>query len=124
MSDSPESTAAVKAEYPALSAAAGLPNHVSPMLTLGGVLGFIACSIGLALLLVGCAGFGRALSFAVVPAALAGIGLLLSIGGALWQNQRISQDTHVLQGIFVNLLGLIGAMFEMAVAFNWKIFYK
>ena len=121
----PLERAAIEPAYPALadeSDSAGRSS--SPLLKVGGGLGVAACVIGLVLLMAGCAGYGKALTLGVVVIVLAAAGLAVSFVGAIAQKDRIAQDTHILQALFVNFIGLVGGALEAAVAFDWKIFYR
>jgi hypothetical protein len=99
------------------------PEH-SGLLRTGGVLGIAACATGLLVFLGACVGFEGALSFSVVPVALSAPGLLLALAGAVFQRRAVTEDTHVLQAVFVNLFGLVGGLMELAVHRGWPIFHK
>jgi hypothetical protein len=96
----------------------------SPVLKIGGGLGIAAALLGLAVFIAGCAGFPKALYLGVVVTVLAAAGLVTALVGAWTQKHLIAEDTHVLQALFACSIGLIGGVLEMAVAFNWPIFYK
>jgi hypothetical protein len=96
----------------------------SPVLKIGGGLGIAASVIGLAVLIAGCAGFPKAMYLGVVVTILAGAGLITALVGAWTQKHLIAEDTHVLQALFANVIGIVGGVLEMALAFNWAIFYK
>jgi hypothetical protein len=91
---------------------------------LGGGLGIAGSCVGLAVFVAMCFGFGRASVLSIVPLGLGTVGLILSLVGAWTQKDRISEDTHVLQALFVNAISIIGALLQMAVWFNWPIFLK
>lgn len=96
----------------------------SPALKIGGGLGIAAALIGLAAVVAGCAGFHKALVLGVVVTILAAAGLVTALVGAWTQKHLIAEDTHVMQALFANVIGLVGGILEMAVAFNWPLFHK
>ena len=106
---------------PAAAATVPVPSG-SPLVRFGGVLGILACVIGLAIFLLACAGWDRAVTFSYIPPALGVPGLLLAVLGAVVQKHRIGEDTHVLQALFTNSLGIVGGLLEMAVWRGWPIF--
>jgi hypothetical protein len=95
----------------------------SGLLRLGGALGIAACAVGLLIFVVGCAGLGKAVVLSIVPVGLSIAGLAVSLFGAVTQKHLITEDTHVLQALFVNIAGLIGGFLLMAVWRGWPIFY-
>ena len=94
----------------------------SGLVRLGGALGIAACCVGLVVLLAACMGMGMVLALSIIPVALSVPGLVLSIWGAVFQKHQISEDTHVLHALFVNGVGLIGGVLEMAAWRNWPLF--
>ena len=135
MSDSPEPVAPLPAasssqltpaavhaagdQYP-LIAPVDVPS--SPLVRFGGLLGIIGSSIGLLALLVGCAGYSRALAVSPGPVALGGLGIVLTLAGAFLQRRRLGEDTHVLQALFACLMSVVGGLVEMAVWRGWSLF--
>lgn len=96
----------------------------SPLLKVGGGLGIAASVIGLLALILACAGFNKALYLGVVVVVMSAAGLVVALVGAFTQKHLISEDTHVLQALFTNAIGLLGGFLEMAIAFGWPLFYK
>lgn len=94
----------------------------SPLVRFGGILGIAASVAGLLILVAACHGLQQAVSFSYVPIALAGVGLLLSLVGAVAQHHRIDEDTHVLLALFTNGIGIVGGLLEMAVWRGWNLF--
>ena len=101
-----------------------LPVSSSPKLRLGGGLGIAACVVGLIVFLAACAGFEKALVLSVIPILLGAVGLVLSLWGAFAEKDLISEDTHVLQALFVGAIGVIGGLLQMAAWQGWMIFPK
>ena len=102
---------------------AGLTAH-SPLVRLGGGLGIAGTAVGLLIVLAMCAGFGRASVLSVIPVGLGAVGLVIALVGAVTQKDRISEDTHVLQALFVTAISVIGGVLEMAVWLNWELFSR
>lgn len=105
-------------------------NYASPasgegsLVRLGGSLGVAASAVGLLIFVVGCFGFGavfKVLPF--VPLLLSVPGLVLSILGATIKRTPGDEDTHVMQALFVNAIGIIGALVELSVGLGWTMFY-
>jgi hypothetical protein len=96
----------------------------SPLLKVGGGLGIAASVIGLLALILACAGFNKALYLGVVVVVMSAAGLVVALAGAFTQKHLIGEDTHVLQAMFTNAIGLLGGFLEMAIAFGWPLFYK
>jgi hypothetical protein len=126
VSREPVELAAAPAAYAAPGAAFAVADigPTSPVLKTGGGLGIAASVIGLAVFIAGCAGFPKALYLGVVVTILAAAGLVTALVGAWTQKHLIAEDTHVMQALFANVIGIVGGVLEMAVAFNWPIFYK
>ena len=101
-----------------------LPVSSSPKVRLGGGLGIAASVVGLIVFLGACAGFEKALVLSVIPILLGAVGLVLSLWGAFVEKDQISEDTHVLQALFVCAIGIIGGLLQMAVWRGWMIFPK
>lgn len=118
---------------PALSGPAGAPTAAdlpltspvdspsSPLVRLGGALGIAGIAVGLVLLLVGCAGFPKALVLSYVPAVAGALGLVLALIGAVADHRTLGEDTHILQALFASLMSLAGGLFEVAVWHEWPI---
>lgn len=121
MTDMPHPTGSGRAiEYPVTATTPNPP--ASGLVRLGGALGIAACCVGLVVMLAACMGLGMALVLSIIPVALSLPGLVLSVWGAVFQKHQISEDTHVLHALFVNGVGLIGGLLEMAAWRNWAIF--
>jgi hypothetical protein len=88
----------------------------------GGLFGIAGCVLGLIVLLVGCAGFGKAFMLAYACVAVGAFGLLLVVAGALLNSRRIGEDTHVLQAVFACLMSIIGGVLELAIWLKWPLF--
>ena len=101
----------------------GLADSASPLLRLGGSLGIAACVIGLLIFITACAGLGKVVVLSIIPVGLSLPGLVLSIVGAVTDKDVITEDTHVLQAMFANIVGLIGGLLEMAVWLHWPLFH-
>ena len=101
--------------YPAMTSA-------SPLVRLGGSLGIAAASVGLLVMIAACFGFRMALVLSIIPVGLSLPGLIITLMGAVTQKSQISEDTHVLHGLFSNIIGLIGGLLEMAAWLHWPIF--
>jgi len=95
---------------------------VSPIASLGGLLGVTACFIGLTIFLAGCAGFGWAFKLAWLPLILAGAGLLLTIVSGIIRQSSV-ENINLLASVLVNVFGIVGGIFEWAFAHGSTIFY-
>ena len=96
----------------------------SPLLRLGGGLGIAACVVGLVILVAACAGMNRIVVLSLIPVGLSIPGLVVSLVGAVKEKAAITEDTHVLQALFANAIGLIGGLIEMAAWLHWPLFHK
>ena len=96
----------------------------SPMLRLGGGLGIAACVVGLLILVAACAGMNKIVVLSLIPVGLSIPGLIVSIVGAVNDKAAIAEDTHVLQALFANGVGLIGGLLEMAAWLHWPLFHR
>jgi len=125
MSETPESTAGGSAGARPIDygTAASLAPSGSGMLRLGGALGIAACAVGLAVMVSACAGLNKVVVLSIVPVALSLPGLVISVAGAVFQKRLIAEDTHVLQALFVNSMGLIGGLLEMAAWQDWTLYH-
>jgi len=92
------------------------------MVRVAGGLGVAACVIGLTIFLVSCGGYEGALSFSALPLVLGLPGLVLTILGAVFQENP--EDTHVMGALFPCLLGIIGGVVEMSAWLHWTVFAK
>src|SRR5687768_3854263 len=88
------------------------PVPSSPLVRLGGLLGIAGTLTGLILLVVGCAGYSKAMAAGPIVAGVGGLGLLIVLIGAFTQHRRLGEDTHVLQALFACLLSIIGGVLE------------
>ena len=93
----------------------------SPLVRFGGLLGILGCVLGLGVLLVGCAGYSIALKASPACIGLGGLGIVITLMGALFQRRRLGEDTHVLQALFACLLSVIGGLLELAMYMKWPI---
>ena len=93
------------------------------LVQLGGALGIGGAFIGLAILLCTCAGLNAALYLSILPLILGASGLVLTVVGAIVQKGHAGvEDTHVLAGVFLGLLGIVGGLMEMAAWLKWQVF--
>lgn len=93
----------------------------SPLVRIGGGFGILGMLLGFAVLLAGCAGFGKALVAAPISVGAGVLGLLLALIGALAHRRRIGEDTHVMQALFACLMSIAGGLIEMAIWLKWPI---
>ena len=91
------------------------------MVYVGAGLGMAGSFVGLGLFLLACFGFEAAFKFSLLPFALGLAGLLLSFFGAMFTRAKV-EDTHVVAAMFIGLFAVTGALLEMAVWLNWKVF--
>jgi hypothetical protein len=77
--------------------------------------------LGLAILIIGCAGYSAALIAAPGAVGLGALGIVIALIGGFFQRRRIGEDTHVLQALFVCVLSVIGGMLELAMYMKWPI---
>jgi hypothetical protein len=97
------------------------PSGNSSILNFGGMLGVAACFVGLSIFLGGCLGFERSFDLALIPLAMAGVGLVMTIVGGM--RRRIGvEHTPVLAGLLFNVFGLVGGMIEWAFCHGSTIF--
>ena len=96
-------------------------SRATSLAQIGGALGIAACLIGLAIFLVACAGFGAVFMLSIIPLILGAVGFVLSIVGPNVQKTAHIEDTAVFAAIFLNLLGIVGALMLMSVWLGWKI---
>jgi hypothetical protein len=106
-------------------------SHSSPAfgqkswVRLGGSLGIAATCISMAIFTIGCFGFTAVfIALPLIPLLLAIPGMFLTVIGATLRRTPIDEDTQVLASIFVNILGLLGAIVELAVWRDWAIFFQ
>ena len=104
-------------------------NYQSPLhkptslARIGASMGIAAASIAILIFALGCFGLQAVFKgLPVVPLILATAGMILTLVGATIKKSG-DDDTHLFLGMFVNLIGLIGAMLEIAVWMNWNLFY-
>ena len=86
-------------------------------------MGIAACFLGLAIFISACFGLDAAFMFSLIPLVLAGVGMILTIVGALLR-QGSYVDSQVLASILVNLLGIVGGLLEVSVWMHWTILPK
>ncbi len=91
------------------------------MTHLGGGLGIAACFIGLAVFLGACAGFNAIFMLSVIPLALSAVGLVLSVLGPLVQKSIHVEDSGVFAAIFLNVMGILGALLLMSAWLGWHV---
>jgi hypothetical protein len=99
-------------------------SRATSLAYLGGGLGIAACFIGLAIFLLACAGLGGAFILSIIPLVLGAAGFVLSILGPIVQKRVHVEDSGVFAAIFLNVLGIVGALLLMAVWLNWTILAK
>ena len=104
------------------------PGFLEPqnnLVRLGGALGIAAACIGLLIFLGGCAGFDAAFKgFPLIPLILGVVGLTLSLCGAAWRRFGPVENSRVLAAFFVNVLGIVGAILELAVWLGWATLWS
>lgn len=91
------------------------------MISFGGMLGVAACSIGIAIFLGGCMGFDAVFRLSIIPLAMSGVGMAVSVLGGILRRGGV-EHTGILAGVFINLFALVGGLLELAVAQDWAIF--
>jgi hypothetical protein len=102
---------------------AGPSIRRSPALKLGGALGVAACALDAAIFVASCAGFGAAMKgFPIVPLLLGAGGMVMTIVGLNGRNDPPLEGPDVLGPLFINALGLLGALVEMALWLSWTTF--
>jgi hypothetical protein len=89
----------------------------------GGWLGFLASSAGLAIFLLGCAGYLGPFGFYWLPLGLGALGMLLTVVGGVLGHRGVEQ-TAILASLFVNLFALVGGLLELALHQGWDIFFR
>jgi hypothetical protein len=119
--DSPPATPAAAPTAADLPLTSSEPVPSSPLVRLGGLLGIAGTLAGLIILVVGCAGYSKAMAVGPIVAGVGALGLVVVLIGAFTQRRRIGEDTHVLQALFACLLSLIGGVLETAVHMKWPI---
>jgi len=93
------------------------------LVRLGGALGVAASCIGLLIFFGACAGFDAAFrGFPILPLILGSLGLILSLIGVLIPRHAPVFDTNVLAAFFVSVIGILGALVEIAVWQKWALF--
>lgn len=96
-----------------------LGQGLSPVLQVGSAMGIASVVLGLLTFLGACFGWEAALVFSPLPTMLGGVGLILTIVGAILS--RTVVDTQVLAALFVNAFGLVGGLLEMAAWLHWPV---
>jgi hypothetical protein len=109
------------ADSPSAPAPLDTPAKTSALVNFGGMLGFAACTIGIAIFLAGCAGYGVAFAFANIPMAMGAAGLFFTVVGGIFRHGGV-EDTPILGGIFINLFALVGGLLLLALHQGWPIF--
>jgi hypothetical protein len=97
------------------------PSGNSSIVHFGGMLGVAACFVGLSIFIGGCLGFDRSFDLALVPLAMAGVGLVMTVIGGMRRTIGV-EHTPVLAGLLFNVFGLVGGMIEWAFAHGSTIF--
>jgi len=91
---------------------------------LGGGFGIAACFVGIAIFLVACAGFNAVFMLSIIPLVMGAIGLVLSIAGPICHRHANMEDSGVFAAIFLNVLGVVGALLLMSVWLHWTLLAK
>ena len=95
------------------------------LVRVGGGLGIASTSICLAIFVLGCFGFSAAFVWLpLIPLLMAGTGAVFTIVGATLKKSPLDEDTQVFAAMFCSFLGLGGAFVELAIGFNWNVFYQ
>ena len=105
-------------------------NYQSPSLQkpasparIGAALGIASASIATLIFAIGCFGFEAVFKgLPIIPLILSVPGMILTVVGATVRKGG-EEDTQIFLGMFVNLIGLVGALLEMALWLNWNLFY-
>ena len=106
-----------------LSYSSPLTGKPQSLVRIGAALGIAATSLSTLIFTIAC--FGLSAVFKgppIIALLLAGGGMVVTIIGATFKKAG-EEDTEVFLGMFVNLVGLVGALLEMAVWLNWNVFY-
>jgi hypothetical protein len=99
-------------------------SRATSIAQLGGGLGIAACFIGLGIFLTACAGFNAVFMLSILPLILGVVGFVFSIAGPIFQKHAHIEDSGVFAAIFLNILGIVGALLLMSVWLNWTLFTK
>ena len=98
------------------------PDNRTSLTRLGGYLGIVACSIGMAIFTLACFGFNAAFALSFIPLGVSVVGMVLSVLGGIWK--RGVDEVGPLAGIFINLFGIVGGVLLVAAWQDWVIFYR
>ena len=108
-----------------LSAPLGSYGPSKSLVRVGGALGIAAASISLGIFTIGCFGFHAVFrGLPLVPLLLSIPGIVLVVIGATVKKAPGIEDTQVLAAMFVNVVGLLAALLEISLWFNWNLFYQ
>lgn len=103
----------------------GIPsNSPATFIRAGGSLGIAGCCIGLAVFLMGCAGFDAAFWFSPIPVAMGMIGFAMIAIEALRQRGQAIADMQILAAFFVTIISFLGGLLEMAAWRHWPIMFN
>lgn len=92
---------------------------------LAGVGGLLACTAGLAIMLMACAGMTTLAGFPLLAygwwVMWAGVyGLGVAVVGGLLEHRRLREETHVLAALFTNALAAVGGLLIWAAFNGWR----
>jgi uncharacterized membrane protein len=96
------------------------PRPDSPIVRFGGIVGVVACCLGLAAFLAGCAGYSQAFGIGFLLMVAGGAGMVLTVVGGVFRHGGV-EDTPILGGIFLNLFAFVGGLLLFALHRGWTI---
>ena len=95
------------------------------LVRMGGALGIAAACISTLIFMLGCFGFDAAFKvLPLIPLVMSVPGMVLVIIGATIKKTPGDEDTQVMAAMFVNLIGFVGALLEVAIWLNWNVLYQ
>ena len=94
---------------------AGATRAGISLVKVGGALTIAGASIGTLIFVAGCFGMSAAFALSLIPTIFGAIGLVLSIGGGIFQRPVGVEDTQVLAAIMLSVATLLGGLLEVAI---------
>ena len=98
-------------------------DSVPALIRWAGVVGVVAACAGVAIFVLGCAGFDRGFALGWVPMVAGGLGLGMTVVGGVLRHGGV-EHTPIVAALFVNLFAVIGGLLECALWRGWDIFYR